>query len=174
MKKIFLISFIILLNNILFAQNPADSINPKTKKIRKNAVFVELAGHSMLGPNYERKLFTNNHFSIYSSIGISYFSYYDKGPRFPFRISCCFFNTLEFGIGTQSITYNVLPNIYEPRIFYYLNQPFIGYRHKSKRNLLYRVTIAPRLYEITDNWNGGSYYRFGFFPWAGISFGYCF
>jgi len=170
MKKIFLISFIILLNNILFAQNPADSINPKTKKIRKNAVFVELAGHSMLGPNYERKLFTNNHFSIYSSIGISYFNYYDKGPKFPFRLSVCLYN-FEAGLGTESILYNdwwfkERAEYFDPEIVYYIfSQPFIGYR--TKRNLLFKASFTPW-------WYYGVIDDMLFFPWAGISLGYCF
>ena len=156
---------------MLFAQNTADSINIKTKKIRKNAVFVELGGHSTLGPNYERKLFTNNHFSIYSSIGISHHANIDGRNttfKFPFRLSVCLYH-FEAGIGTASILYNFSSHhIFTPKIVYYLfNQPFIGYR--SKRNLLFKASFTPFLYE-----NGDEYIILGFFPFAGISLGYCF
>jgi hypothetical protein len=172
MKKIFLILFLFLFGNILFAQNSKDSINPKIN-FKKNAVFVELYGHSSLGPNFERRLFSSGDFSIFSSIGISYYSnYYDESRsfKFPFRISFCFKN-IELGIGTRSITYNFLPNVFTPKIIYYLNQPFIGYRYKNKNHFLFKVSFSPKLYnKIEDEYR----YKAGFSPFAGISFGYCF
>lgn len=167
-KKIFLISFLILLNHILFSQNPKDSLNPKTNNFKKNAVFGEIGGQGGVGSiNYERAIIKKKNFSLNGSIGISYLHEF----IFPTRLSVSFY-CFEIGVGTFSILYNFKGPFYTYSYFmYYFNQPFIGFRYQNKKKFLYRVTFTPMLYAKVEDEDS---FHPHFSPWFGFSFGYCF
>ncbi|MFA5782802.1 MAG: hypothetical protein WC868_11110 [Bacteroidales bacterium] len=187
MKKIFFILFLILFGNILFAQNPKDSINPQKNNFKKNAVFVELAGSSFLGTsiNYQRNFHLYKNISLSGSIGAGFQLFFNKEryPLFPVKITIKW-NHFKFGIGTTNCislsgsddnTY--IPKIigikyhrslYYWKVFYINTHPIIGYNFVDYENIFLCVEISS-----FTMWSGDSDNLF-FGPMIGVNFGFLF
>jgi len=187
MKKIFLIPFLFLWSNILFAQNPKDSVDHKTTDFKKNAFFVELGGSSFLGTsvNYKRNFLLSKNILLSGSIGAGFrlFGYTTRPPLFPVKIAIKW-NHLEFGMGTTNcVSFGESDdNTYIPKIigikyqrsytyykvFYINTHPVLGYNFVDNKNTFASVELSS--FTI---WSGDSDHLF-FGPMLGVNFGFLF
>jgi len=188
MKKTFLISFIILFGNMLFAQNPKDSINLKINNFKKNAVFVELGGSSFCGFsfNYKRNFYLNKNISLSGSIGagVRLFGWTTKPPLFPVKITINW-NHFEFGVGATNCVFfgysddnTYIPEIIgikyrrddflDYKVFYINAHPILGYNFVDKKNIFVCIELSG-----FTMWSGDSDNLF-FGPMIGVNFGFCF
>jgi len=197
MTKIFLISFLFLWNNILFAQNPKDSIDHKTTDFKKNAFFVELGGRCGISSlNYEIRFFKIN--SSYKTICFGAAPFlplggFSGGMQIPISVNDIIGKKnikFQIGIGiVNAIDFTPEPptkeerkqliesgHIPSPPLRIIIN-PIVGCRYETtKCNFFASIGFTPMIFNnpcnkyINGHWKSG----YEILPWAGICIGYKF
>jgi len=165
--------------SICFNTYIANAQEIKDTNIKKNAIFIELAGNAPLySLNYDRLLFMKekNTFNLSASIGVG--SVGVSGVySFPMELNFLIAplsNRLEIGLGyTPSFgnrTYVQSGIVYAKKNFDYDMLARLGYRYQTKYSrIFFRADFTPIIYH--NYYDGG---KLKVMPWGGISVGLTF
>lgn len=183
MKKIILITFLLIAKVILFAQNHKELTDTRPL----NSVNVNLLGDaSMISVNYERQFLVSPAFILTSKIGLGYNEEFQICVFGPCPPPDTYFiiphhitgnlgkgkHLLEFGLGGTIINGNTTCNRCSPQP--YLLYPIVGYRILPLKSDKFNFRIFGQI-PLNANWDGGSVTSSGiFFSPFGLNFGISF
>src|SRR5262249_45118305 len=137
--------------------------------IKSNTIYLELGGNALFTSiNYERKLVKNTNLNLHVGTGV-----YGTYLSIPLGVNYLVplkdptaFSFIDFGLGATYSKADVKlyaiidrknPDYVQTNFWNYI--PSIGYRKVTKRNLMYRLSLAP---VINHN---------GMLPFAGVAIG---
>ena len=138
---------------------------------RKNAIYGEIGGSGfLLSVNYERKILDEEKISLQARIGIGSAILVSAIPMGGLNM-CIGSKSSKLEIGFNAIRTYAFDLFLAGNSTFILANPVIGYRYVSEQGLLFRLSVTP-FFELVDpdDWIDDGFA----FPWAGLSFGYCF
>lgn len=153
--------FILLLLIVCFfaVQSYAQQEKKDTVKIRKNSIYLELAGSSFIGYslNYDRTILNIKKHRFDVGIGLEAFLLSGFLPHINYT----------YGRGNNyfetGFSYNITKTIYSGKFNYYSYR--MGYKYIAANGFIFKVAFTPLINVIDE------YY---ILPWGGVSFGYNF